>query len=65
MFSRQANDEFLIVANSWRYSQQYSNKLFFAMVDYDEGPEVFSTVSSFLKMKSWFNCYSLIQNKWF
>ncbi|XP_064607625.1 tumor suppressor candidate 3-like [Liolophura sinensis] len=39
---RQANDEFTILANSWRYSQQYSNKLFFAMVDYDEGSDVFS-----------------------
>lgn len=41
---RQANDEYLIVANSWRYSQQYSNKLFFAMVDYDEGSDVFSSL---------------------
>ena len=29
------------VASSWRYSQQYSNKMFFAMVDFDEGPDVF------------------------
>ena len=43
-FYRQANEEFLIVANSWRYSQQYSNRLFFAMVDYDEGSDVFSSV---------------------
>lgn len=43
---RQANDEFMMVANSWRFSQQYSNKLFFAMVDYDEGPDVFSAVRS-------------------
>ncbi|ELT95019.1 hypothetical protein CAPTEDRAFT_183918 [Capitella teleta] len=41
---RQANDEFMMVANSWRFSQQYSNKLFFAMVDYDEGPDVFSAL---------------------
>ena len=45
MSSRQANEEFQIVANSWRYSQQYNNKLFFAMVDYDEGQDVFSGVS--------------------
>uniref|UniRef100_A0A224XS00 Putative magnesium transporter protein 1 n=1 Tax=Panstrongylus lignarius TaxID=156445 RepID=A0A224XS00_9HEMI len=38
---RHANDEFLIVANSFRYSQVYSNKLFFAMVDFDEGSDVF------------------------
>ncbi|KAL4230859.1 tumor suppressor candidate 3 [Mactra antiquata] len=36
---KQANDEFTIVANSWRYSQ--TNKLFFAMVDFDEGSDVF------------------------
>ena len=44
-FSREANNEFVILANSWRYSQQYSNKLFFVMVDFDEGPDVFSAVS--------------------
>ena len=44
-FYRQANEEFQIVANSWRYSQQYSNKMFFAMVDYDEGSDVFNTVN--------------------
>lgn len=38
---RQAHDEYTIVANSYRYSAVYSNKLFFAMVDFDEGAEVF------------------------
>lgn len=38
---RHANDEFLIVANSFRYSQAFSNKLFFTMVDFDEGADVF------------------------
>jgi len=38
---RHANDEFQLVANSWRYSQSYSNKLFFALVDFDEGQEIF------------------------
>lgn len=38
---RHANDEFLVVANSFRYSQAYSNKLFFVMVDFDEGSDVF------------------------
>ncbi|KAK7873342.1 hypothetical protein R5R35_011385 [Gryllus longicercus] len=38
---RHAHDEFQIVANSFRYSQAYSNKLFFALVDFDEGPDVF------------------------
>ncbi|KAF7284866.1 hypothetical protein GWI33_021507 [Rhynchophorus ferrugineus] len=38
---RQATDEYTIVANSFKYSQSYSNKLFFGMVDFDEGSEVF------------------------
>jgi len=38
---RHANDEFTIVANSFRYSQAYSNKVFFAVVDFDEGADVF------------------------
>ena len=42
---RHANDEFMIVANSFRYSQAYSNKLFFATVDFDEGSDVFSMVN--------------------
>ena len=42
--NREANNEFTILANSWRYSQQYSNKVFFAVVDFDEGPDVFSAV---------------------
>jgi oligosaccharyltransferase complex subunit gamma len=42
---RQAHDEFAIVANSWRFSPQFSNKLFFGMVDYDEGSDVFQQLS--------------------
>lgn len=38
---RHAYDEYLIVANSYRYSQAYTNKLFFAMIDFDEGSDVF------------------------
>jgi oligosaccharyltransferase complex subunit gamma len=34
---KEAYDEFQIVANSWRYSNDYSSKLFFVMVDIDEG----------------------------
>lgn len=41
---QQASDEFHIVANSYRYSQLYSDQLFFAMVDFDEGPDVFQTM---------------------
>ena len=44
LVNREANNEFTILANSWRYSQQYSNKVFFAVVDFDEGPDVFSAV---------------------
>ncbi|XP_071787042.1 dolichyl-diphosphooligosaccharide--protein glycosyltransferase subunit TUSC3-like [Asterias amurensis] len=43
---RQVNDEFQILANSWRYSQSYSNKLFFAIVDYDEGQDVFKLLKT-------------------
>lgn len=45
MVCRHANDEFTIVANSYRYSQAYSNKLFFAVVDFDEGSDVFQMVN--------------------
>ncbi|XP_032668241.1 tumor suppressor candidate 3 [Odontomachus brunneus] len=38
---RHANDEFNIVANSFRYSQTYSNKLYFVSIDFDEGSDVF------------------------
>ncbi|CAE1157581.1 unnamed protein product [Acanthosepion pharaonis] len=41
---RHANEEFTILANSWRFSQQYCNRLFFAMVDYDEGSDVFANL---------------------
>ncbi|CAI8020487.1 Tumor suppressor candidate 3 [Geodia barretti] len=33
---KDAYDEYQIVANSWRYSNDYSSKLFFIMVDIDE-----------------------------
>uniref|UniRef100_A0A023FLE4 Putative conserved membrane protein n=1 Tax=Amblyomma cajennense TaxID=34607 RepID=A0A023FLE4_AMBCJ len=39
---RQANEEFQILANSWRYSSAYSNRLFFGLVDFDEGSDVFN-----------------------
>ena len=48
---RHANEEFTIVANSFRYSQTYSNKLFFAMVDFDEGSDVFQMVCFQLHIK--------------
>lgn len=38
---RHASDEYTIAANSYRYSQTYSNKLFFAVIDFDEGHDVF------------------------
>lgn len=38
---RHAHDEYVILANSYRYSQAYSNNLFFATVDFDEGSDVF------------------------
>ena len=44
---RQAYDEFVITANSWRYNNnnQQSPVIYFAMVDYDEGSDVFNLLS--------------------
>ena len=42
---KQASDEFSLVANSYRYSQFYSSKMFFAMVDFDEGSEAFQSMN--------------------
>lgn len=44
ILTRQANEEYQILANSWRYSSAFCNKLFFSMVDYDEGTDVFQQV---------------------
>jgi len=41
---RQAHDEFQIVAQSYRYSSAFTNKVFFAMVDFDDGSDVFQYV---------------------
>uniref|UniRef100_UPI00398E5934 dolichyl-diphosphooligosaccharide--protein glycosyltransferase subunit MAGT1-like n=1 Tax=Pristiophorus japonicus TaxID=55135 RepID=UPI00398E5934 len=38
---KQVDDEYQILANSWRYSSSFVNKLFFAVVDFDEGSDVF------------------------
>lgn len=43
---RQANEEYQVLANSWRYSSAFSNKLFFTIVDYDEGADVFQQVNA-------------------
>jgi oligosaccharyltransferase complex subunit gamma len=41
----EAYDEFTILANSWRYSQQYSSDVFFVKVDIDEdGMDAFQNV---------------------
>jgi len=41
---RAASEEFSLVANSYRYSQFYSTKMFFAMVDFDDGSEAFESM---------------------
>uniref|UniRef100_F7AM61 Tumor suppressor candidate 3 n=2 Tax=Ciona intestinalis TaxID=7719 RepID=F7AM61_CIOIN len=41
---REANDEFTILANSYRFSPAYTSSLFFAVVDFDEGSEVFQSL---------------------
>lgn len=54
-FYREAHDEFTILANSWRFSQDYSSKLFFVMVDIDEdGMDAFQQVSC-----SMFQCHMI------
>lgn len=41
MICRHASDEYQIVSNSFRHSPSFSKKLYFAMVDFDEGSDVF------------------------
>lgn len=42
---RQAHEEFMVAANSFRYSQHVQSKrLFFGSVDYDEGSEIFNSL---------------------
>lgn len=41
---RQADEEYQILANSWRYSSAFTNRVFFASVDFDEGSDVFQMV---------------------
>lgn len=48
LLCRQANEEYQVLANSWRYSSAFSNKLFFTVVDYDEGADVFQQVSGLI-----------------
>ena len=39
----EAFDEFTILANSWRYSQQYSSEIFFVDID-EDGMDAFQQV---------------------
>jgi oligosaccharyltransferase complex subunit gamma len=41
---KQAHDEFQVVAQSYRYSNAFSNKVFFGMVDFDDGAEIFQSL---------------------
>ena len=43
---RPAHDEYQIVAQSWRLYGQFTNKLFFAMVDFDDAPDVFKMLKT-------------------
>ena len=45
LICRQASEEFTLIANSYRYSPFYSNKMFFAMIDFDEGTEAFQSMN--------------------
>lgn len=42
--SRQVDEEFQLLANSWRYSSAFTNKVFFASIDFDDGSDVFQMV---------------------
>ncbi|KAJ8254891.1 hypothetical protein GJAV_G00198520 [Gymnothorax javanicus] len=42
---RQADEEYQILANSWRYSSAFTNRIFFATVDFDEGSDVFQMLN--------------------
>lgn len=57
--NRQANEEYQVLANSWRYSSAFSNKLFFTIVDYDEGADVFQQVKKhrMLYFPIFWGCY--------
>ncbi len=50
---RQAHDEYQIVAQSYRYSGAFSNKVFFGMVDFDDGAEVFQYVCVLFDLYLW------------
>lgn len=42
---KEVNSEYQILASSWKYSNGFSgNKLFFAMVDFDEGSDIFQAL---------------------
>lgn len=46
VFFRHASDEFIIVANSYRYSHRLiESPLYFGIVDFDEGSDIFQMVS--------------------
>lgn len=41
----QADEEFQTLTNSWQYSSAFTNKVFFAIMDFDEGFDVFQMLS--------------------
>lgn len=59
---KHASEEFTIVANSFRYSQVYSNKLFFGLVDFDEGSDIFQLVGDdYFILVSFLECFLIIK----
>ena len=48
----EANNEFIILANSFRFSASYTNTLYFASLDFDDGQEVFQMVRSKARFKT-------------
>lgn len=41
---RPAYDEFMIMANSYRYAHAELKQVYFAVVDYEEAPQIFQAV---------------------
>lgn len=44
MLCIQANEQYQLLADSWRQTAQFSNSLFFTVLDYDESPDVFHSL---------------------
>lgn len=55
LIQRKISDEFNILAHSHRYSNSFSGEIFFGMIDFDAGSDVFQTVTHRVKHFSSFS----------